>query len=116
MKFCRTYPAVLESLDAISSDAEVFCESAGIGADTAFALNLCLEEIFTNCARYGCGLSPDEKIEISLEPRGSCVLAEISDSAAPFDPLTQAPTPDTAAGADESKIGGLGVFLVKKYA
>ncbi|MBQ2212287.1 MAG: ATP-binding protein, partial [Ruminococcus sp.] len=41
------------------------------------------------------------------------VIITFIDSGKPFNPLGQA-HPDTAASAEERKIGGLGIFLVKK--
>ena len=42
------------------------------------------------------------------------VTIEFIDEAPPFDPLTETPIPDTAAGIEERQIGGLGVFLVRE--
>lgn len=111
----KAYPATLESLEQIALDADAFCAESGADSAAAFALNLCLEEVFANCASYGCGLDPKQKIEISLSARRGEIFAEVSDSARAFDPLTQAPSPDLSADADSRSVGGLGVFLVKKY-
>ena len=40
--------------------------------------------------------------------------AKITDSAPPFDPLTQAATPDITAAAQERDVGGLGIYFIKK--
>ena len=111
----KSYPATLDSLEQIALDAEAFCADAGADSASAFALNLCLEEVFANCATYGCGLDPKQKIEISLSARGGEIFAELSDSARAFDPLTQAPSPDLSADAESRPVGGLGIFLVKKH-
>lgn len=111
----KAYPATLDSIEQIALDAEAFCAKAGADRESAFALNLCLEEVFANCAAYGCGLDPKREIEISLSARNGEIFAEVSDSARAFDPLTQAPSPDLSADADSRSVGGLGVFLVKKY-
>ena len=87
----KAYPAVLDSLDALRTDADAFCAENRIDADSVFALNLCLEEVFSNSAIYGCGLSPDKKIEVSLSAAGGKIVAEVSDSAQPFNPLKQVP-------------------------
>ena len=63
----KSYPATLDSLEQIALDAEAFCADAGADSASAFALNLCLEEVFANCATYGCGLDPKQKIEISAD-------------------------------------------------
>ena len=38
---------------------------------------------------------------------------EISDRGAPFDPLTEAPSPNTDAAVSDRQIGGLGIHLVR---
>ena len=110
----KAYPAVLDSLDALRTDADAFCAENRIDADSVFALNLCLEEVFSNSAIYGCGLSPDKKIEVSLSAAGGKIVAEVSDSAQPFNPLKQVPPPDLKADVYSRSVGGLGIFLVKE--
>ena len=104
----KAYPATLESLEQIALDADAFCAESGADSAAAFALNLCLEEVFANCATYGCGLDPKQKIEISLSARGGEIFAELSDSARAFDPLTQAPSPDLSPAPNRAPSGGSG--------
>lgn len=114
MKTARTYSAKLENLDAIYADAESFCEQNGVDSSSLFALNLCLDEIFTNIVSYGYKNDDTKKVEIELEADGGMLSAKITDSAPPFDPLTQAATPDIAADAQNRDVGGLGIYFIKK--
>ena len=70
--------------------------------------------MFGNIARYA--YSPDignatVKIEVENDPLS--VIITFIDNGKPFNPLEQA-EPDVTASAEERKIGGLGIFLVKK--
>jgi anti-sigma regulatory factor (Ser/Thr protein kinase) len=52
-------------------------------------------------------------VEIRCSVCDGVVLLEFEDSGTPFDPLSHK-DPDVAAGLEERKIGGLGVFIVKR--
>lgn len=110
----KTYPATLESLDALAADLKFFCEENGVDAATSFALNLSLDELFTNCATYGCNLDPKMLVEVSAHVANGELFVEIADSARAFDPLLQVACPNIDSDVDSRSIGGLGVFLVKK--
>ena len=45
--------------------------------------------------------------------RGQVTSIDIIDNGSPFDPLQQA-DPDVTSSAEDRKIGGLGIFIVKK--
>ena len=110
----KTYPATLDSLATIAEDAEIFCEENGIDGATTFALNLCLDELFTNSATYGYNLDPTKSVEISLEIQNGYLIAQIVDRARAFNPLGDIAAAVTEGSAESRPIGGLGVFLVKK--
>ncbi len=78
-------------------------------------IDLAVEEIFVNIAHY----SGSEEAEIVLDYHiggdGSGVLTVIfKDGGKPFNPLEK-PDPDLTLSAEERKIGGLGIFLTKKF-
>ena len=72
------------------------------------------DEVFTNIASYaypeGSG-SVEIAIEFVAEKRNLRII--FSDSGIAFDPLAIS-EPDTGAALSERKIGGLGMFMVKK--
>ena len=45
--------------------------------------------------------------------RGDSVVIRLTDSGIPFDPLAK-PDPDVTESAEKRKIGGLGIYMVKK--
>ena len=77
-------------------------------------LMICCDEIFTNIASYaypeGNG-SVAVAVEFVSEPRSLRII--FSDSGIAFDPLAIS-EPDTSSALSERKIGGLGMFMVKK--
>ena len=77
-------------------------------------LMISCDEIFTNIASYaypeGSG-SVEIAIEFVAEKRNLRII--FSDSGIAFDPLAIS-EPDTGAALSERKIGGLGMFMVKK--
>jgi serine/threonine-protein kinase RsbW len=69
-------------------------------------LNLALEELFTNAVQHGGCEGMERAVKIRLEAAGDGVQVEYCDRGTPFDPAN-APAPDV------SRIGGLGVHLVR---
>lgn len=119
----KIYKADLKQLKAIAADTAAFCGEIGADPASAYALNLCLDEIFTNIVQYGyrCDASKEVEIELSKVPCGSGesdkaagIAAVVRDGAPEFNPLLQAPAPDTQSAMENREIGGLGVFLIKK--
>ena len=73
-----------------------------------------IDEIFANIASYaydGGEGSAVVRLEAESEPRA--VVLTFLDNGFPFDPLTMK-SPDTSLKARERKIGGLGIFMVRK--
>ena len=77
-------------------------------------INIAIDELFGNIARYAftSRKGPDTvRAEVKANP--SSVILTFIDRGMPFDPLAIQP-PDTTLPARERKIGGLGIFMVKK--
>ena len=77
-------------------------------------LMISCDEIFTNIASYA---YPDGNgcvaVAIEFLSQTQCLRIIFSDSGIAFNPLTIS-EPDTGAALSERKIGGLGMFMVKK--
>jgi len=78
-------------------------------------IDLAVEEIFVNIAHY----SGSEEAEIvcgyHIGGDGSGVLTVVfKDRGQPFNPLAK-PDPNLTLSAEERNIGGLGIFLTKKF-
>ena len=107
-----TLPASAESIAAFSKFVRNGAVAAGIAWSELEKLDLVLEEILINVARYaytpGAGAV---EVAYTLEGRGK-LRVEISDFGRVFNPL-EADPPDLSRGLADRPIGGLGVFLVK---
>ena len=73
-------------------------------------IDLAVEEIFVNIAHYS---GADEAI-INCSFENDKLEITFSDSGVPFNPLAK-PDPDLTLNAEEREIGGLGIYLTKKF-
>lgn len=73
-----------------------------------------IEEIFVNIVSYA-QLTEDEGIEVRCEVLDDPlrVVVQFLDDGVPFDPLARE-DPDLSPEAFESRVGGLGIFMVKQ--
>jgi anti-sigma regulatory factor (Ser/Thr protein kinase) len=107
-----TLPAIAGSIAAFSQFVRSGAVAAGVAENEFGKLDLILEEILVNVARYA--YSPESgTVEVAFTPAGPHqLLVEIADFGRVFNPL-QADPPDLSRGLAERPIGGLGVFLVR---
>ena len=110
----KTYTSSLENVERLSQDVEAFFAQKGVSDAAIFAINLCLDELFTNSATYGYKGRADGKIEVELSLNGNTAEILLRDFAPEFDPTKSAKEADLTSGIDERKIGGLGIYFCKK--
>jgi anti-sigma regulatory factor (Ser/Thr protein kinase) len=103
----------LSELGRIMTAVEEFGAQNGLSGEVIYALNLAVEELFTNTVSYGYADKGAHTIDIRLDADAAGVQLEIEDDAREFDPL-KAPTPDTSKPLEERPIGGLGIHLVRQ--
>lgn len=106
--------AVRENLDTVLRFVDERLEEAGCPIKAQMQIDLAVEEIFVNISDYaykpGKG-NTTVRVEVKEDP----IVATITfiDQGIPYDPLAKE-DPDVTLSAEERKIGGLGIFLVKK--
>lgn len=108
----RTFKKGISSLEGIFEFIEEFSASNEVVSETRYALELAIEELFTNMVKY----SPesDSDVLISLTLSGKTLQVCLTDyGVKPFDP-TKAKEVDINLPLDQRKPGGLGIFLTKK--
>jgi len=106
--------AVLDNLDTVISFIEEELERAECPLGIVMKINLSVEEIFVNIANYAYEDHVGEAVirtEIRENPHS--IRITFIDYGVPYDP-TALPEPDVSSSAEERKIGGLGIFLVRK--
>ncbi|WP_431854351.1 ATP-binding protein [Azospirillum sp.] len=104
----------LAELERLAGAVDEFVAAAGLPPEVAFKLNLCFDELITNTVTYGYSDGGRHAIRVRLEVDGREVRAEVEDDADAFDPFTEAPPPDLGSDVDTRRVGGLGVYLVRR--
>jgi anti-sigma regulatory factor (Ser/Thr protein kinase) len=97
----------LDELGRLAGEAERFCRERSLSAEVQFDIDLALEELFINAVRHGGCEGMKEAVQVRLEAAADEVRVEFRDRGVPFDPTT-APPPDL------TRIGGLGIHLVRE--
>ena len=109
-----TVDAQVDKLSAVTEFVHEAMKPLSCSAKTMNQLDIVIDELFSNIARYAYapGTGPvTVRVEVLREP--DTLVLSFLDGGRPFDPLT-AEEPDVTASAEERRIGGLGLFLVKK--
>ncbi len=106
----RDFPGTMEA--AAEAEAWLASQSGalGLGTDTEYAINLCLEELFINAVKHGRA----NRATISIWNESDGVRVEFVDDGGPFDPST-APAKRIAGPTQDFEIGGFGAGLVQKF-
>ena len=106
--------AVKENLPQVQDFIDRHLESAGCSRMVQTQIGMVVEEVFLNIAYYA--YSPEvgpATVRVDVEEDPVSVTITFMDRGVPFNPLKKA-DPDTSLSAEERKIGGLGIFMVKK--
>lgn len=109
-----TVTAVVENLDEVIAFVAKRLENYGCGHKTLMQIRLAVEEIFVNISSYAYdpSVGPAEvRCEVLEDPMR--VIIQFLDGGKPFDPLAKEDA-DTSEEALMSRIGGLGILLVKE--
>lgn len=115
MKKVITAKAVVENVPVITDMAAEALESVDCPMKTMVQLQIVLDEIISNIARYAYKGTETGDLTVILEVEGEPPVASVTfiDEGRPYDPLAKE-DPDITLSADEREIGGLGIFMVKK--
>ena len=109
-----TVEAAVSNIDTVTDFINAELELLDCPMKAQMQIDIAIDEIMSNISNYAYAPGTGQvtvRMEREDEPRA--VLISFSDSGVPFDPLA-ADDPDTTLSADERKVGGLGVFVVKK--
>jgi len=79
-----------------------------------FEVNVSLEEILTNVISYAYEDDKEHEIVLRLSSADGEITAEVEDEGRPFNPLEVA-EPDINKPIEERQVGGLGIYLVRKF-
>ncbi|MEG1884595.1 MAG: ATP-binding protein, partial [Clostridia bacterium] len=103
-------PPSLEAMEKVTAFVEQRMEEAGVPMKIVAQMNIAVDEIFSNIARYSGATDATVGVKVS---NGSLTL-RFADNGLPYDP-TETALPDTTLSAEERGIGGLGLLMVRKF-
>ncbi|SCJ97542.1 Serine/threonine-protein kinase BtrW [uncultured Eubacterium sp.] len=109
-----TLEAVPESLDRVLEFIDANLERSQFPAKVQVQINIAIEELFVNIARYAYRPYVGEvTIRVETETAPSQATIRFIDRGRPYNPL-QKEDPDVTLSAEEREIGGLGIYMVKQ--
>jgi len=108
-----TLKASLENLETINSFLHKWAKKASLSARGENELLLAVEEVFVNIVKYAYAESLG-KVTIHCRMDEDNLILQIKDEGISFNPL-QLPEPHLASCLKERKVGGLGVFLMRRF-
>jgi serine phosphatase RsbU (regulator of sigma subunit)/anti-sigma regulatory factor (Ser/Thr protein kinase) len=108
-------PTTLEGILEPMHDALAFLKESGACPHALFVGELVLEEILTNIAKYAHDEPAGHRIDLHAMVGDGNITLEFRDDGRPFDPL-KAPAPTLGQPVKTQKLGGRGLFLVRKHA
>jgi anti-sigma regulatory factor (Ser/Thr protein kinase) len=108
----KKFKRELNTLDGVFEWIAAFVSAHQIDSAPAYAVNLAVEELFTNMVKYGTGNTDD--IVITIERRGNDLVVTMIDSGGESFDVTKSGEVDVTKSLEERQPGGLGLHLVKK--
>lgn len=109
-----TLEATIENITQVTAFIDEELDAAGCPLKVRMRIDIAIDELFSNIARYA--YTPETgmaTVQLQLESEPPAATISFIDNGVPYNPLMQA-EPDTSAPLKERRIGGLGIFMVKK--
>jgi anti-sigma regulatory factor (Ser/Thr protein kinase) len=107
----REFSGTIEAAMEAEGWLAAVCEELRLPPETAFAIGLCVEELFLNAVQHGRASG----VTVALNPGADGLCLEFGDDGAPFDPVV-APVRRIQRRCDDFDIGGYGTGLLQKFA
>ena len=106
--------ATIENIPVVTDFVNQELEALDCPPKILIQIDIAIDELFGNIANYA--YNPETgpaTVQVEVEEDPLAVVITFIDKGIPYDPLA-AEDPDVTLSAEERKIGGLGVFLVKQ--
>ena len=107
------FAAKFEYLDEIREFVGDIARAGGFDAKDVYNIQLAADEAASNIIEHAYKGVRDGLLELSCGVKGNTITIILVDRGASFDP-SKIPMPDLKADLSERKIGGLGIFLMRK--
>lgn len=103
----------VQEIPLLNAFVDEICEFNGLDDMTTMQMNLAIEEAVVNVMNYAYPEGTKGFVDITSMSDDESLQFVISDNGKPFDPTTKEEV-DTTLPVEERRIGGLGIFLVRK--
>ncbi len=111
--FKRTFPAKFEFLDEVRSHVAQEARAAGFNDKAIYELQLAADEAASNIIEHAYEGRGDASFDVSCEFKQDRLIIIFHDHGRSFD-VSKVSKPDVKAPLSERKIGGLGIYLMRK--
>lgn len=110
-----TLPGRLESLPALCDFVADASRTLGIDAESAYKVQLAVEEASANVIQHGASSSQAGTLSIAVDVcrYGQTCTVTLRDQGSSFDP-TSLPLPDLRPSLRKRRPGGLGIYLIRR--
>ena len=103
----------VQEIPLLNAFVDEICELNGLDDMTTMQMNLAIEEAVVNVMNYAYPEGTKGFVDITSMSDEESLQFVISDNGKPFDPTTKEEV-DTTLPVEKRRIGGLGIFLVRK--
>jgi serine/threonine-protein kinase RsbW len=103
--------AQFENLDHVREFVAESAAECGLEPAAIYAVQLAVDEAFTNIVEHAYGGESNEKIECTCQLVGEGLEVTLIDCGKPFDP-SLVPGPNLDAELEEREVGGLGLYFI----
>jgi len=107
------FSAKFEFLDEIREFVGDIARAGGFDDKDVYNIQLAADEAASNIIEHAYEGVSDGLLELSCGVKGNTITIILVDHGESFDP-SEVPLPDLKADLSERKIGGLGIFLMRK--
>ena len=109
-----TVDAIIENIEKVTDFVNEELEKLDCSPKAQIQIDVAIDELFGNIAHYEYNTNVGTatiRMEVVQDPMA--VVLTFIDHGIPYDPLAKE-DPDIKLSAEERKIGGLGIYMVKK--
>lgn len=109
-----TVPAIMANIEPVTDFVDRHLAELACAMRIRLQIKVAIDELFGNIARYAYrpNVGP-ATVRVQVEQNPLSVVLTFIDKGKPYDPLS-AETPDITLPASQRRIGGLGIFMVRK--
>ena len=109
-----TVDATIENMNTVTAFVDDFLDQIACPMKSKIQINIVIDEIFGNICHYAYKDSVGAvTVRVQSGNTPKAVFLTFTDNGIPYNPL-ETEDPDITLSSEERKIGGLGIYLVKK--